>query len=420
MKIWTLIAAVGLAMLGSGPGFAQNAYIANYDDGTVSVIDTTKDKVIATVPVGRFPEYVAVSPDGATAYTLSDSGIVVIDTKKNNVTATISPPPAIPPTIPLRSMCSPGDIAGCPTSLAIPLLNGSKLYVGGDPAWVIDTKTNIATSLPFATSVLGVSPDGTQLYTTYAVNNDGAYNDAYYLKIISTTNYQVINSILLFSSPFRISYCCDTTQIVAKTDGTKVYISAFDDYAGTPSVFEADLTNNSATIVSSQTDTGETLSLNGTTLYVGDDLDEPCAVVGFNLATNQISGCVRFPPLIIYTFTEGVSLTPDGSKLYVASSNGIYFANQTSPIGGVFVINTATNSIITTIVVGNNPISLGQFIQPPQIFVGTPGKNNCYDKSIKALTRNYSDMLGAAAALGFDSVALLQNALTGFCAQPTS
>lgn len=417
MKIRTLMAAVGLAMLGSVPGFAQNAYIANYDDGTVSVIDTTKDKVIATVPVGNFPEYVAVSPDGATAYILSDSGVTVIDTKKNNVTATISPPPAIPPTPPLRSMCSAGDVAGCPTSLAIPLLNGSKLYVGGDPAWVIDTKTNIATPLPFAARVLGVSPDGAKLYTTYTVNY-GSYDDAYYIRIISTTNYQVLNNVLL-SSNSHFSSCCDTNQIVAKTDGTKVYISAFDDYAGTPSVFEANLTNNSATLISSETDTGEALSLNGSTLYVGDDLGEPCAVAAFNLVANQ-SACVRFPPIIIYTFTEGVSLTPDGSKLYVASSDDYYFANQTSPTGGVFVINTATNSIITTILVGKNPISLGQFIQPPQIFAGTPGKNNCYDKSIKALTRNYSDMLGAAAALGFDSVALLQNALTGFCAQPTS
>ena len=419
MKIWTLIAAVGLALLGSVPGFAQNAYIANYDDGTVSVIDTTKDVVIATVPVGAFPEYVAVSPDGATAYILSDSGVTVIDTKKNNVTATISPPPTIPPPLPLRSMCSLGDVAGCPTSLAIPLLNGSKLYVGGDPAWVIDTKTNIATPLPFAESVLGVSPDGTELYTTYAVNDDGAYNDAYYLQIISTINYQVINSVLLFSRPFRISYCCDTNQIVVNTDGTKVYISAFDDYAGTPSVFEADLTNNTATIVSSEADTGEALSLNGSTLYVGDDLGEPCAVAAFNLVANQ-SGCVRFPPIIIYTFTEGVSLTPDGSKLYVASSDAFYFGNQTSATGGVFVINTATNSIITTILVGKNPISLGQFIQPPKIFAGTPGKNNCYDKSIKQLTRQYGDMLGAAAALGFGSVASMQNALTGFCVQPTS
>ena len=49
-------------------------------------------------------------------------------------------------------------------------------------------------------------------------------------------------------------------------------------------------------------------------------------------------------------------------------------------------------------------------------FVGTPGQANCYGQSVSALARQYGGLDAAAAALGYSSAAVLQNAITAYCA----
>jgi len=69
----------------------------------------------------------------------------------------------------------------------------------------------------------------------------------------------------------------------------------------------------------------------------------------------------------------------------------------------VSVIDTADNTVITTVSVGFRPASYpGIFIQPPPPpprFAGTPGQANCYGKSVSALVRQYHG-LNAARQLG--------------------
>ena len=104
-----------------GTVLAQNAYITNSGDNTVSVIDTTSSTVTATLTVGNSPFGVAVTPDGSTVYVgnRSDNTVSVIDTASNTVTATIpgfsdpiafgvfiGPPPATPPSGTACNGCS--------------------------------------------------------------------------------------------------------------------------------------------------------------------------------------------------------------------------------------------------------------------------------------------------------------------------
>jgi uncharacterized repeat protein (TIGR03803 family) len=49
------------------------------------------------------------------------------------------------------------------------------------------------------------------------------------------------------------------------------------------------------------------------------------------------------------------------------------------------------------------------------IFAGTPGKPNCFGKSVSALARQYGGLNAAAAALGYPSVRALQKAIMEFC-----
>jgi len=49
------------------------------------------------------------------------------------------------------------------------------------------------------------------------------------------------------------------------------------------------------------------------------------------------------------------------------------------------------------------------------VFAGTPGKSNCDGKSVSALAKQNGGLNNAAAALGFDSVKVLQEAIQEFC-----
>ena len=75
------------------------------------MIDTTRNKVVATIPVGAGPVGVAISPDGTNRYerdgrphqpfayvtNLVDNTISVIDTANNKVVATIPVGSALSP-----------------------------------------------------------------------------------------------------------------------------------------------------------------------------------------------------------------------------------------------------------------------------------------------------------------------------------
>jgi YVTN family beta-propeller protein len=66
-------------------------YVANYDDNTVSVINSGTNVVLATIPVGTYPQGISVSPDGSNVYVAneSDSTVSVINTTTNTVSKTI-------------------------------------------------------------------------------------------------------------------------------------------------------------------------------------------------------------------------------------------------------------------------------------------------------------------------------------------
>ena len=70
----------------------QKAYVGNFKDNSVSVIDTAAGTVVATVPVAAGPHGMSVTPDGHTVYVSGDgsSEVTVIDAATNRVARTIS------------------------------------------------------------------------------------------------------------------------------------------------------------------------------------------------------------------------------------------------------------------------------------------------------------------------------------------
>jgi len=90
----TIIATV---VVGSGPRHlnitpdGSRIYVPNFSSSTVSVISTATNAVIATVPVGSSPVGISLSPNGASAYVANSTSNTVshISTATNTVTATI-------------------------------------------------------------------------------------------------------------------------------------------------------------------------------------------------------------------------------------------------------------------------------------------------------------------------------------------
>jgi YVTN family beta-propeller protein len=84
--------ALGLLLLiGSAAWAAPKAYVGNFKDNTVSVIDTARAEVVATIPVAEGPHGMVLSLDGARLYVSGDGSslVSVIDTATDRVTGTL-------------------------------------------------------------------------------------------------------------------------------------------------------------------------------------------------------------------------------------------------------------------------------------------------------------------------------------------
>lgn len=357
-------------ILGIGPAFAQNAYITNRLDGSVSVIATATDTVTATIlAVGGGPYGVAVDPDGSKVYIVSQSsGVSVIDTATNTVIATI----------PITSR--PSGVAVSP--------DGTNVYVtrsSANQVLVIDAASNppvITATISVGSDPQGiaVTPDGNKVYVAEPGSND--------VRVIDTATNTVTTIIPAGQGP---------EGIAITPDGSKVYVTTF---------------NTGLQVISTASDTvvDSVPGISGLGVAVTPDGSRVYAASGGSVAvietaTNSVIATV---PAGGGTVT-GVAVTPDGSKAYAADRTH----NQ------VFVISTATNTVIgSPIAVGSDPIAFGLFIQPgepPLTFSGIPGSKNCHGQSVAALASEFGDINSATAALGFSSVKALQNAIWAFC-----
>src|ERR1051325_4880898 len=82
-----------LAVFGTSVAFAQKAYVTS-ETGTVAVIDSSTNTVVATIDAGVTPLGVAVTPDGAFAYVTNwlVGTVTVISGATDTVVATVPVP----------------------------------------------------------------------------------------------------------------------------------------------------------------------------------------------------------------------------------------------------------------------------------------------------------------------------------------
>jgi YVTN family beta-propeller protein len=312
-----------LPLAGALPEAAPFAYVANYNDGTVSVIDTatTPPSVVGTpIPVGTNPRAVAVTPDGKHAYVTNfgSASVSVIETTGNTVMTTIT-----------------AGVGNGPFGVAV-TPDGTHVYVtnfNDNSVSVIETAGNtVVTTITryfFQPVGVAVTPDGKQAYVT----NYGGSGQS--VSVIDTG----INLVT------RLIYAWLNTIGVAITpDGTRAYVAN----AGSNNVSVIDTASNTvvATVPAGSSPAGVAVTPDGKHVYVTNYTGNNVSVI--ETASNMVVGTT----ITVGNRPNAVAVSPDGTRAYVTNQNS----------NTISVIDTGSNTVVagpptaTPLVVGNNPV----------------------------------------------------------------
>jgi YVTN family beta-propeller protein len=300
------LAALALALF-APQALARYVYTGNYDNNTVSVVDTATNQVVGNpIPVGEAPSTLAVTPNGKTLYVgdESDNNLRAIDTQTNQVVATL-----------------PLTYEGVDREASVIAISpdGKTAYVssyGLKGILVIDIQTNQIVGPPI---LLGGTPWGVAFSPSgsiaYVTNSDDET-----LEVIDTATRQVVGAIPVGKDPINL---------VFSPDGTTAYVANEGD--GTVSI--VDTATRQAVgepITVGKEPWGIAVTPDGSKLYVSNEADDN--VTAINTATRQ-------PVATIPTGDEPFELavTPDGKFVYVANYQGELNGK------GVTVINTQTD-----------------------------------------------------------------------------
>ncbi|WP_292388766.1 PKD domain-containing protein [Methanosarcina sp. UBA5] len=310
------IAAFAFLMLVSIADASPFAYITNAESNSVSVIDTTTNKVTATISVGSNPTGAVINPNGTKVYVVNahSNDVSIIDTATNNVIATV----------PVGN--SPQGVAVSP--------NGKKVYAANrysNNVSVIDTTANTVVSTVNTGKYpegVALSPDGKKIYVTNYGDNT--------VSIIDTATKAVITTVSVGRGP---------KEIAVTPDGIRVYVANSD--GGSISVIDTATNSVTNTVKVVGVPSGVAVNPYGKKVYVTNNAEYFSTVSVIDTATNKITATIPVGPDPV-----GIAVTPDGKKLYVA----INFYNTVS------VIDTATNTVTATMLVGNSPYASGQSV----------------------------------------------------------
>lgn len=292
---FTLAAGATLCLMGlsTATAFARdnhdnpNAYVTDNINGSVSVIDTRTNAVIATVTGFSHPFCATVSPNGKLVYVCSiDSSIKVIDTATNTISASIS---------------LPGATGFIGQEGAGPNVAFSR---HGDRAYVV-------------TSGGGVSS------TLYAINTETS-------TVISSTS---------FGSTFLLA-------VAVSPNGDNIYLGTEANPLSQSGILvvDADGDEPTQTIALGHLITNLALSRDGDRLYASDISGLVGGQSGVLAVDTDKNSVVASVPLPNNSFVTGLALTRDGRHLYACDFTLTNPANST-----VTVIDTKDNSVDATI-----------------------------------------------------------------------
>ncbi len=179
--------ASGLAISG------DTLYVANWIGGDVKVVDATTNSVVSSIPMGGYlykPMGVAINSDLLYIANYGDPPnpgrtVTVVDTTTNAVVKQIS-------------------VGNYPYGIAA---SGDRVYAtnsGSNTVSVIDTATNtLATTIPVGSRPMGTTVNGDRLYVANFSSNT--------VSVIDTTTNSMVGSIPVGLQPYAIAFSPDGT-----------------------------------------------------------------------------------------------------------------------------------------------------------------------------------------------------------------
>lgn len=292
------------------------AYVADFWGGNVSVIRTSDNSVVKTIPVGS-PWGVAINAAGTVAGVTSYYGgtLTLINTKTNVVTGTI----------PVGS--GPLGVTFAPKGANAYVANGNSNSVS-----MINTGTkNVLATIPVGRYPysIAVTPDAKFAYV--ANNNSGT------VSVISAAKKKVVATIPVGGG---VGFLAITP------DGSTVYAPTFNNTGDGDSIALISTADN--TVVSRiyvDGAWGAKVSPDGQWVYATDYTEgEGDLVTVIATATQTVAATIP-----VGLSPEEVAFTSDGAFAYVVNGNS----------SNVSIIDTTSLSVVNTVGAGSYPIGMG-------------------------------------------------------------
>jgi YVTN family beta-propeller protein len=325
-----LLAGLACA-LAWAPAHAARAYVSNEDDGSVSVVDTQRLEVVATIAVGKRPRGMVLSRDGRQLYVvvsglpkcpppLTDEqcakmprdpkadGVVIVDTAGQRVSRV------------LKGVTDPErvELSRDERSLYVTDEDAARLSV-------IDiARGKLVAKIPVGHEPEGVrlAPNGQWLLVTSESENNVA--------IIDAATHRVLHTVLVGNRPRDIAFSADssTAYVTGEADAS-VYRIALPD--GAPATQIVQMRKDARPM-------GIVMDVPRERFYVSTGR-------GGTLAAIAVTDSKVIKEVPVGARPWGVALTPDGRRLVTA--------NGTS--GDLSVVDTDTLAVVGKVSVGKGP-----------------------------------------------------------------
>lgn len=307
----TLAASTLLAAALAWPHAARAApfaYVPNEGSGTLSVIDTATDQVVATIPAGKKPRGTVIAPDGARAYVSDQPGnrLVVVDLAARKAVGAVA----------LGE--SPEGVGMSPDGRWV-----AAAVEGTNDVAFVDTQGG---TLAFVVKVRGrnpehavFSPDGTRVFVSA---EEGEAVD-----VIDVARRAQVAQVPVGARPRGIGF---------SPDGKRAYVAA----ENANEVYVIDAVENEvlARVKAGSRSNGIAVHPDGRRVFVSNGGEASVSV----LDTQTLAVTATIP---VGQRPWNMALTPDGRKLYVACGRS----------GAVSVIDLERNARIADVPVGRLP-----------------------------------------------------------------
>ena len=309
--------------VGSDPHFVAltpdgaTAFVSNSGAASVTPVDLTSGTTAAAIPVGADPEGIAVTPDGKRAY--------VVSSGDNRVTPITIQGTTGVPGAPILAGLSPFGIAITP--------NGQTAYVTNTGSGTV-TPIDLGSATPLAPIPVGLSPQGIAVtpngQTLYVVNaGSGTVTPINVARGVPGSPITVGPS----SSPTSPPPATTAAQITITPDGLFAYVIS----PNTGKVVVLNLSANAVhaevPIPAAYTPTSLAVAPNGATVYVTSQSGN--AVIPINTTTNTAG-----PAITGFTGAVGVAITPDQAPVARLSAS-----SQTITAGTTVTLDASASTV---------------------------------------------------------------------------